>query len=70
MKKILFLLAMAVITVGAFAQQAVVKDKAKVKHTTTVGQKVHNVFSKHKHYSGTKSKHVVKKEKDVSVKKP
>jgi Na+-transporting methylmalonyl-CoA/oxaloacetate decarboxylase gamma subunit len=68
MKKILFLLVMAVMTAGAFAQQKVVKDEVKTKKTTTVGQKVHNVFSKHKHYSGTKSKHVVKREKSVAVK--
>jgi len=68
MKKILFLLVMAVMTAGAFAQQKVVKDEVKTKKTTTVGQKVHNVFSKHKHYSGTKSKHIVKKEKSVAVK--
>lgn len=68
MKKIIFLLAMAVMCTGAFAQQKVVKDEVKTKRTTTIGQKVHNVFSKHKHYSGTKSKHVVKKEKNVAVK--
>ncbi|WP_448697992.1 hypothetical protein ACFGVR_14315 [Mucilaginibacter sp. AW1-3] len=67
MKKILFLLAMVALTAGAFAQ-TVVKDKAKVKKTTTVGQKFHNVFSKHKHYSGTKTKHVVMKEKSAVVK--
>jgi len=67
MKKILFLLAMAFITVGAYAQQHVVKDEVKTKKTTTVGQKFHNAFSKHKHYSGTKTKHIVKKEKHVAV---
>jgi len=67
MKKLALLLALAIATAGAFAQTTV-KDKEKVKKTTTVGQKVHNVFSKHKHYSGTKAKHVVKKEKSVAVK--
>ena len=70
MKKIALLLALVVATAGAFAQQKVVKDQEKTKKTTTVGQKIHNVFSKHKHYSGTKSKHIVKKEKEVTVKKP
>ena len=70
MKKILFLLAMLGITVGAMAQQKVVKDEVKTKKTTTPGQKLHNVFSKHKHYSGTKTKHVVKVEKNATVAKP
>ena len=47
----------------AVAQQTVVKKEDKVKKTTTVGQKIHNTFSKHKHYSGTKTKHVTKVEK-------
>jgi Na+-transporting methylmalonyl-CoA/oxaloacetate decarboxylase gamma subunit len=68
MKKILFLLAFAILTVGASAQQKVVKDQVKTKKTTTVGQKVHNIFHKKKEYSGTKSKHIVKKEKSVAVK--
>ena len=32
-------------------------DKDKVKKTSTVPQKVHNTFSKHKHYKGYKAKH-------------
>ena len=48
-------------TIGltAFAQQTVTKDKDKdkVKRTSSVGQKVHNTFSKHKHYNGYKVKH-------------
>ena len=32
-------------------------DKDKVKATSTVPQKVHNTFSKHKHYKGYKAKH-------------
>ncbi|WP_295655542.1 hypothetical protein [uncultured Mucilaginibacter sp.] len=69
MKKILFLLAFVTLTIGAMAQQKVVKDEVKVKKTTTPMQKVHNVFSKHKQYSGTKTKHVKKVEKAVTVKK-
>jgi hypothetical protein len=63
MKKI-FAVTMMVLTIGvtSFAQQ-VVKKEDKVKKTTTIPQKVHNVFSKHKHYSGTKTKHVTKVEK-------
>lgn len=38
---------------GIFAQE--VKDK--VKKTKTIGQRVHNTFSKHKHYKGYKAKH-------------
>jgi hypothetical protein len=51
------------LSVASFAQQKVTKDETKIKKTTTVPQKVHNVFSKKKHYSGTKVKHVKKVEK-------
>ena len=70
MKKLAVVLVM-VFTIGinSFAQQqVVVKREDKVKKTTTIPQKVHNTFSRHKHYSGTKTKHVVKVEK-VKVKK-
>ena len=40
------------ITGVSFSQQ-----KDKVEKTTTVGQKVHNTVSHHKHYKGTKKKH-------------
>ena len=63
MKKLLLLLLISTLSVASFAQQKVTKDQVKVKKTTTVPQKVHNVFSKHKHYSGTKVKHVKKVEK-------
>jgi len=43
--------------------QTVVKKEDKVKRTSTLPQKVHNTFSKHKHYSGYKVKHVKKVEK-------
>ncbi len=49
--------------IGLTFAQTVVKKEDKVKKTTTLPQKVHNIFSKHKHYSGTKTKHVVKVEK-------
>lgn len=64
MKKLLLLIMlMNAIAVTSFAQQKVTKDETKVKKTSTVPQKLHNVFSKHKHYSGTKVKHVKKVEK-------
>ncbi|OKS85559.1 hypothetical protein RG47T_1005 [Mucilaginibacter polytrichastri] len=47
----------------SFAQQVVVKDETKTKRTSTLPQKIHNVFHKKKHYSGYKTKHVVKKAK-------
>lgn len=54
MKKLL-MIAMLIAGVGftASAQQV---HKAKVKKTSTIPQKIHNTFSKHKKYSGTKTK--------------
>lgn len=63
MKKITSLcVAMLCLISLAFAQSktVVAKDEVKIKKTTTIPQKVHNVFSKHKKYNGTKTKHVVK----------
>ena len=55
MKKLLVLAVLLTsVTIGANAQEKV--TKAKVKKTSTIPQKVHNTFSKHKKYSGTKSK--------------
>ena len=55
MKKLLILVILFTgVTFGANAQEKV--TKAKVKKTSTIPQKVHNTFSKHKKYSGTKSK--------------
>jgi len=66
MKKVFVLLAFAVSVAGATASaqdQTTVKQKvdgpnhkSKVKPTSTAGEKVHNVFSKHKRHSGVKSK--------------
>ncbi|EHQ28963.1 hypothetical protein [Mucilaginibacter paludis] len=68
MKKIMFLLMLAVtMSVAANAQTKVTKDETKVKKTSTIPQKVHNVFSKHKHYSGTKIKHVKKVDKKTTT---
>jgi len=66
-KKIALLIMVMAIGVTTFAQQVVVKKVDKEKKTTSIPQKIHNTFSKHKHYNGTKTKHVVKVEK---VKKP
>jgi hypothetical protein len=54
--KILFLLILG-LTIGtaSFAQ-----TETKYKKTSTVPQKVHNTFSKHKHYNGYKNKHAAK----------
>ncbi len=66
MKKVTVTLMMVLaVAVTSFAQE-VVKKQDKVKKTTTLPQKVHNVFSKHKKYSGTKTKHVTKVEKAKS----
>ena len=68
MKKILFLLVFAVtMSAVAMAQEKVVKDEVKVKKTSTIPQKIHNTFSKHKHYSGTKIKHVKKVAKKTTT---
>ena len=58
MKKLAVLLLMiCTICLTTFAQ-TVTKKEDKVKRTSTLGQKVHNVFHKHKHYSGYKTKHI------------
>ena len=54
MKKLLLIL-MLTLTVGIAANAQDNKDK--VKQTSTVPQKVHNTFSKHKHHKGYKVKH-------------
>jgi hypothetical protein len=54
MKKLIFLLMLSFsIGIVAHAQD----DKNKVKKTSTVPQKVHNTFSKHKKHKGYKVKH-------------
>lgn len=54
MKKLLFLLLLTfTISLATKAQDS----KDKVKATSTVPQKVHNTFSKHKHHKGYKAKH-------------
>ncbi len=62
------MLFLASIAFMATAQEktTVVKNEKTVKKTATLPQKVHNTFSKHKHYSGKKTTHkrVVKKTND------
>lgn len=70
MKKILALLVAMSITLSMFAQETVVKKDDKVKRTSTLPQKVHNTFSKHKHYSGYKTKHKKKVAKVASTTNP
>ena len=54
MKKVLLLLMLTFsIAMASNAQD----NKDKIKKTSTVPQKVHNTFSKHKKYKGYKSKH-------------
>jgi len=62
-KTVLAFMMMMAVVVTSFAQDKVVKDRTKVRKTSTVGEKVHNVFHKHKHYNGYKVKHVKKVEK-------
>ena len=60
MKKSLFVCALFTITsLVAIAQEktTVVKDEKTTKKTSSVPQKVHNTFSKHKKYNGRKTKH-------------
>ena len=65
MKKLLAgLMMVCTLSITSFAQ-TVVKKEDKVKRTTTIPQKIHNTFSKHKHYSGYKTKHVKRVEKNA-----
>ncbi|MGN6566710.1 MAG: hypothetical protein ACTHJ0_02095 [Flavipsychrobacter sp.] len=59
MKTVLLALAAVVISTTTMAQNQshVVENKTTVKHTSTVPQKVHNTFSRHKRYTGVKVKH-------------
>ncbi len=54
MKKII-LFALILMSVGFSVNAQDNKDK--VKKTSTIGQKVHNTFSKHKKHKGYKTKH-------------
>lgn len=67
MKKLLLLAIMTIsVSLASFAQTT----QPKVKPTSTVGQKVHNTFSKHKHHNGYKvksEKNGVKHKKKVNT---
>lgn len=62
MRKLILILTMIfAIGLSSFAQQPrVVKKTVKVKKTSSLGQKAHNTFSKHKRYNGYKVKRKVK----------
>ena len=65
MKKLLFLLTMLIaVGSGVSAQQKPKDEKTKIKKTSTIPQKVHNTFSKHKKYKGYKVKHKVETKKN------
>ena len=61
MKKLISVIMLtACVVTFSFAQKKehLIKNKVEVEKTSTVGQKVHNVFHpKHKHYSGYKVEH-------------
>ena len=60
MRKLLFtivVIACGSITAIAQKHSKMVKEENKTKKTTTIPQKVHNTFSKKKHYSGKKIIH-------------
>ena len=64
MKKLIALLIICTVAATAFGQTvSKKKDKEKVERTSTVPQKAHNLFSRHKHYNGYKIKHKKKVEK-------
>ncbi len=56
MKK-LILFSLFILTIGLTAKAQDNDNKDKLKKTSTVPQKVHNTFSKHKKFSGYKTKH-------------
>ena len=61
MKKFLLMIMLAgIIASGASAQTGTL-NKEKVSKTSTLPQKVHNTFSKHKKYSGIKIKRKIDK---------
>ncbi len=69
MKKLLLLLvafAATTFVVNAQEKTTVVKDEKVTKKTSSVPQKVHNTFSKHKKYNGKKTKHVKTVEKTTT----
>jgi hypothetical protein len=62
-KSIVLFVLICLIGSVSFAQHKEVEKKDKVRKTSNLGQKVHNIFHKHKHYNGYKVKHVTKVEK-------
>ncbi len=76
MKNLVLLCAAALLTASVVTAQdkdktthtQVVKDEKTVKKTSTVPQKVHNTFSKKKHYNGKKSTHVKETKTETTTK--
>ena len=68
MKKIILML---MLSFGFIAASTAQTTETKVKKTSTIPQKIHNTFSKHKRYSGYKSKKQVNgvKVKHIHTKK-
>jgi len=56
MKKVILIAILFSGLVGSASAQTGSEKKVKAKKTSTVPQKVHNTFSKHKKYSGHKAK--------------
>jgi len=74
MKKLLLsLMLIAFAATLATAQEkkttTTVKDEKTTKKTSTIPQKVHNTFSKDKHYNGKKTKHTKVVEKKTTEEK-
>ena len=70
MKKLLLSMAILVCSAAIATAQTkttVVKDDKSVKKTSSVPEKVHNTFSKHKKHNGTKVKHVKTVEKTTTA---
>ncbi|MGN6637681.1 MAG: hypothetical protein ACTHJ8_02140 [Mucilaginibacter sp.] len=65
MKKIIALMLACTFAAASFAQ-TVAKKETKVRRTSSLSEKVHNTFHKHKHYNGYKVKSVKKVDKKVS----
>ncbi len=71
MKKLILFLMLG-LSFGYVANAQDGDNKDKVKKTSTIPQKVHNTFSKHKKYSGYKTKHEhhgIKRKHKVNYKK-
>ena len=64
---VLFIAATAMTATAQTKTTTVVKDEKVTKPTSTVPQKVHNTFSKHKQHNGKKTVHKKTVEKTTST---